>query len=93
MEGLSYAYQSMPNDDSSEVDLPTPIGQVPELTTNEEISVPPNVFSPCSVLVVQLQSIIPTGHSDNFGKDLYHRAIVICGGHLQDFTNCLQSQN
>lgn len=60
-----------------------------QITSNEEIIVPSNSYQPCLGLLGQLHTINPVTHPNNFGKDLYHSTIRMCGDHLQQgCANC-----
>lgn len=57
---------------------------MPDIQSNDPVSVPSNSFKPCPLLFSLLLSVDPLAPCINNGKELYCRAITLCGQHLQN---------
>lgn len=59
-----------------------------QITSNDEIIVPSNSYEPCSRILGQLPTVT---HSNNFGKELYHSIIRMCGDHRRvQLSECVE---
>lgn len=87
-EGLSYVSE-MTSESQCNSPSTASTSTMPELVSNEAITVPCNSFKPCSTLESSLQPIDPLADSNSFGKDIYYSVIRLCGTHMQNVCrNC-----
>ena len=78
-EGLTYQFGTDTEQSSSAAAC-----IMPDIQSNDPVSVPSNSFKPCPLLFSLLLSVDPQAPCINNGKELYRRAITLCGQHLQN---------
>ncbi len=81
-EGVRYMSQASADSGSMDANSNSST-TMPQLVSNEDIQVPLNSYTPCSIVLTQIQGINPMGDSSDFGKDIYKSVVRTIGTHLQ----------
>ena len=81
-EGLTF--QLGTDTEHPNASVPSMVCNMPDIQSNDPVSVPYNSFKPCPILFSLFLSVDPLAPSITNGKELYCRAINLCDQHLQN---------